>query len=45
MEKVEKVEILLDFIAVIGYNIIKSMKDKGILITQGRGKDKKYYLK
>ena len=27
------------------YNIVKSMKDKGALVTKGRGNDKKHYLK
>ena len=40
-----EIQDMLDVKKSRAYNIVKSMKDKGILVTKGRGNDKKHYLK
>lgn len=40
-----EVQTMFDVKQTRAYNIIKSMKDKGLLVTKGRGNDKKHYLK
>lgn len=41
----DEIQSLLDVKKSRAYLIIKSMKDKGVLVTKGRGADRKHYLK
>lgn len=41
----DEIQDMLDIKKSRAYNIVKSMKDKGVLVTKGRGNDKKHYLK
>ncbi|MBQ4518772.1 MAG: putative DNA binding domain-containing protein [Clostridia bacterium] len=41
----DEIQTMLEIKKSRAYVIVKSMKDKGILITKGRGNDKKHYLK
>ena len=41
----DEMQSLLDVKKSRAYSIIKSMKEKGIIVTSGRGSDRKHYLK
>ena len=41
----DEIQLILDIKKSRAYLIVKSMKDKGIIVTQGRGNKRKHYLK
>ena len=41
----EEIQFMFDVKQTRVYVIIRSMKEKGIIVTKGRGNDKKHYLK